>query len=513
MIGKTYESRLKNSKRNIYAGLFRQLINIFLNFVIRTVILYTLGVEYQGLSGLFTSILQALNMTELGFAAAVTFVLYRPIAEDDTPTICAIMAFLKKVYKVMGLIILVAGLIIMPFLPHLINGSYPSEINIYALYAIYLTNAVVSYMLYAYKSTLLTAMQRIDLVSNAYTITNTAGKILQILILILFKNYYVYVFLILAGSIANNIMVEIISRKVYPKIIAQGNISPEIKGSIIKQVKAIFINKIGDVARNSFDNIVLSAFVGLTAVAVYDNYYYIYSALYGVMGIIVQSLKASIGNSLVKESVDKNYSDLLKFNFIFMWIVGWCSVCLFALYQPFMMIWMGGKSELILSFTDMTLFCLYFYSISMAYTKNAYLEAQGLFHESRVLYILEAIGNLILNIILCKFLGVTGILIATIVTIFVFNFAGGTIVLFMYYFKRTSKQFAMHHCIYFIVTVIAGIVTNIVCQQVPLDGIVGFGLRFGICILLPNIIYTVAYFKLPQFNSMKMIIKRFIGRK
>lgn len=512
MIGKTYKSRLKNSKRNILSGLLKQLVAIVLTFLIRTVILYSLGAEYQGLSGLFTSILQVLNLTELGFSAAVTFILYKPIAENDTDTICAVMAFLKKVYRIIGIVILIAGTVIMPFLTLLIKGDYPKEINIYVLYAIYLTNAVSSYLLFAYKNTLLTAMQRIDLVSNAYTVTNLLGKMLQIVVLIMFKNYYVYVLILPVTSIANNIVVEVMSRKVYPNVMAKGILSNDIKTSLSKQVKAVFINRIGDVARNSFDNIVLSAYVGLVAVAVYDNYYYIYTALYGIMGIIVQSLRASIGNSLVTESVEKNYNDLLKFSFIFMWIVGWMTTCLFVLYQPFMYLWMKGNEELILSFKDMSLFCLYFYSICMAYTKNAYLEAQGLFYESRFLYILEAVGNLVFNIILCKFMGVTGILIATILTIFLFNFSGGTVVLFEHYFMRSAKEFSIHHLFYFLITTVACVGTFAVCRLLPTKGILDFVLRMIICVFIPNIIYIIAYCKMPQFSSVRGFAKKFLSR-
>ncbi len=153
MIGKTYSSRIMNSKRNIVTGMFKQAMVIILTFLIRTVVLYTLGAEYQGISGLFTSILQVLNMTELGFSAAVTFILYKPIAENDEVAICAIMSFLRKAYRIIGTIIMTVGLMLLPFLPRLIKGSYPQDINIYIIYLIYLVNAVVSYMLFAYKST------------------------------------------------------------------------------------------------------------------------------------------------------------------------------------------------------------------------------------------------------------------------------------------------------------------------------------------------------------------------
>lgn len=512
MIGNTYKSRLENSKRNIFTGLFRQVVSILLNFIVRTVIIYILGVQYQGLSGLFTSILQVLNLSELGFSAAVTFILYKPIAENDTDTICSIMSFLKKAYKIIGFVILIAGLTVLPFVKLFIKGEYPSELNIYVLYMIYLFDAVISYLLFAYKSTLLTAMQRIDLVANAYTIANILGKILQIVILIVFENYYFYVFMILVTSVTNNILVYVISNRMYPDIKARGEIKKETKASLVRHIKSIFLNKIGDVARNSFDNIVLSTFVGLTAVAVYDNYYYIFSALYGIMGTIIQAIRASIGNSLVKENIEKNYKDILNFSFIFMWLVGWCSVCMFVLYQPFMNIWMSGDNNLLLDFKDMMLFCLYFYAISMAYTKNAYLEAKGLFYESRYLYISEALGNLVLNIILGYFWGVTGILIATIVTIFIFNFLGGTFVLFKYYFKKSSKVFLINHMFYFSATVISAIVTWWISNYISIQGIWGLCIRLMICIVIPNAIYLLIYYRRTEFLEMKKTIKRIVNK-
>jgi len=47
------ESRTFNTRRNLVSGLMKQAQMIILPFVIRTIVLYTLGVEYQGLSSLF----------------------------------------------------------------------------------------------------------------------------------------------------------------------------------------------------------------------------------------------------------------------------------------------------------------------------------------------------------------------------------------------------------------------------------------------------------------------------
>ncbi len=507
MFGQTYNSRISNSKRNIASGFLKQFFTMVFGFIIRTLVLYRFGEEYQGLSGLFTSILQVLNLSELGFSTAITFILYKPIADNNIDDICSILNFLKKVYKAIGLIILIVGIAIMPFIKFFINGTYPDEINIYFLYSIYLFNAVVSYLLFAYKSTLLTAAQRLDLVSNAYTITYLCGKIAQICILLLSNNYYAFVLIIPIVSIMNNIVVEFASRKAFPNLKAKGLINDSIKKNVIKQVKAVFINRIGDIARNSFDNIVLSAMVGLVAVTAYGNYYFIYAALYGVMGIIAHSVRAGVGNSIVKESPQKNYNDLLKFSFIYMWIVSWCTVCMFVLYQPFMIIWMKNKTNLILSDFNMSLFCLYFYCISMAYTTNIYLEAKGLFYECRYLYICEAIGNLILNIVLCWLWGISGILIATIITIFIFDFFGRSIVLFRYYFSHGAKQFAMNHLFYFFVTCINCFLTKTILNLFTFDmAFWEFLTGAIICVIFSNSIFILFYFKNTQFSYLKSLI-------
>ena len=500
-------SRVKNTKRNIIAGFIKQILNIILPFITRTAILYLLGAEYQGLSGLFTSILQVLNLTDLGFTTAVVFILYKEIAANNTERICAITAFLRKVYLIIGLIILVVGGALMPLLPYLISGSYPDNINLYIFFAIYLFNTVISYMLFAYKSAIFTAMQRNDIVSNIYSITSSGIKVIQFALLLIFHNYYVYIIVMPIGTILNNVLLQVFSRKYFPQIIPKGKIDVETRKVLGKQVKAIFIGKVGDVARNSFDNIVLSSLIGLTMVAIYDNYYYIYSALYGMMLVITHAIQASVGNSVATESVEKNYNDFLKFNFIFMWIVGWCTVCMFCLYQPFMIIWMRGNQELLLSFLNMTLFCVYFYAINMNNMRNMYVNANGLYWENRLWFILEAISNLALNFLLGYFFGVTGIIVATIVTIVVFNFITRNNVLFKHYFKCSQKKFYLQHLFYIMITVANCALTWFICSIIPLEGIVGLIVKMILCLFVPNALYLLVYFKYPMFKTSFSFMK------
>ena len=506
-------SRTKNAKRNIYSGIIKQLTQIILPFITRTVLLYTLGVQYQGLSSLFTSILQVLNLTDLGFSSAVIYVLYKPITENDNEAICAIVNFLKVVYRYVGFIILGVGLILSFFLPSLISGDYPKDINIYILFYIYLFNAVISYWLFAYKSALLTAMQREDLVSNVYSVTSTIIKLVQLIILLIVPNYYLYILVVPVSTIANNLLLQYYSVKHFPKVIPQGKLSIDTKNTLKKQMSGIIVNRIGDVARNGFDNIFLSVILGLTVVAVYSNYYYVYSALYGLTLTISRAVQASVGNSIAKESRDKNYKDLLKFNFIYSWFTGWCTVCMCCLYQPFMNIWMKGNPDMLLSNFNMVLFCIYFYAINMNNVRNLYISGAGLFWELRVWYIAEAIGNIALNWCLGYWLGVSGILLATIITIFGFNFITRTNVLFKEYFKRSTREFYKKNLYYFIVLCIATGITYFVSEMIPFYGFVGLIIKGIICIVIPNVVFVLLFIKTEEFNDGMVLIKSLISKR
>ena len=177
------EGRLKNSLRNVLGALINKATAIIFPFVIRTIILYYLGTEYAGLSSLFTSVLQILSLSELGIGSAIVFSMYKPVTEGDNAEINALLRLYRKFYCIIGMVILLVGIALIPLIPKLINGTYPQDINLYILYLIYLSNTVLSYFLFAYKTSILNAFQRSDIESNLTTIINAGMYILQIMLL------------------------------------------------------------------------------------------------------------------------------------------------------------------------------------------------------------------------------------------------------------------------------------------------------------------------------------------
>lgn len=505
------DSRSHNTKRNIVSGLVYSGVSVLFPFLIRTVTMYTLGMDYVGLQSLFAAILQVLNLAELGFSSAVVYHMYKPIAEGDTDTVCALLAYYKKIYRNIGIIIMVAGTLIMPWLPMLIEGSWPGDINIYVLYFLYLINTGVSYVLFAYKSSLLNAVQRADLVDRAYTLVSMVKYAVQILVLVITRNYYLFVVISVSATVANNLTAAHYANKHYPQYRCRGEITRQQRLDIRKQVSGLMIGKVSDVSRNAFDSIVLSALFGLTTVAIYGNYYYIYSSLYAIMLVIARAMQASIGNSMVLETKEKNYRDIQKFQFIFSWVAGWCTVCLCCLYQPFMALW-AGKDRL-LPWGQMALFCVYFYAINMNNIRNQYFSASGIWWEARLTFVLEAVANLVLNIVLGITMGITGILLATIITIFVCNFVMRTNLLFKLYFTRSPRGFYLRHGQYALVTAAVTAATYFLCSCIPLEGIGAIVVRSLVCVVVPNGLMLAVYCRNPVFLEAKAFALSLVRRR
>ena len=201
--------RTKNAARNIVFDGTMEMVNMLFPFVIRSVMLHFLGTEYLGLNGLFKSLLTFLNLAELGVGSAMVFSMYKPIAEDDAPTICALLRLYRTLYRIIGLAIAAAGLLLIPVLPNLIKGDVPADMNLYVLYLMNLGNTVVTYWLFAYKSSLLQAHQRRDVISKVSLAVRITEYTLKILILVFTRNYYLYLAVQLLCQIAVNVLTAV----------------------------------------------------------------------------------------------------------------------------------------------------------------------------------------------------------------------------------------------------------------------------------------------------------------
>lgn len=484
--------RTYNAKRNVISGIVLRVYQLLIPFVMRTALLYLLGVEYLGLNSLFTSVLQVLNLAELGVGSAMIFSMYKPIAENDTELICALMNLYKKYYRIIGFVILVIGIILVPFIPKFINGGIPQDLNIYILYILNLFATVLSYWLFAYKNSILLAYQRVDISNKVLLFTETIKYILQLIMLLFFHNYYYYIIVILVTQLLSNVITAYIANKMYPQFKPKGNLTKTQRSIINQRIRDLFTSRIGMVIVNSSDTIVISTFLGLTVLATYQNYYYLITAIIGMISTIFNACMAGIGNSLIVESPKKNYKDFCKLSFIITWITGFCTICFLCLFQPFMTLWVGEK--FLLDFPIVVLLCVYFYVYEINQLLNLYKDASGMWHEDRFRPLITALTNLILNIILIQFCGLYGVIFSTVFSMVFIGMPWLLYNIFSVLFERKYLWSYVKQIMYYlIVTICISFITFLFCSLINYSSINTIIFRLIICTLMSNFMFLIVY--------------------
>lgn len=490
--------RTKNATRNMFFGWGLTIYNMIMSFVMRTVMIYFLGPQYLGLNSLFTSVLSTLSLVELGVGSAMVYSMYKPIAEDDTVRICALLKLYRIYYRIIGLVIGLLGIILLPFIHQLIHGDIPKGVNIYILYLVNLASTVLSYWLYSYKNSLLSAHQRGDVGSKIMMFASTLTYAIQIIMLILTKNYYVYVCVALVMQCLVNLITALIVSKMYPCYKPVGRLERGTVRQINQRIRDLFTAKVGTIVVNSVDTIVISSFLGLTMLAIYQNYFYILASVKGIIGVIFSSVTAGIGNSLIVESKKKNLCDLRKFTFIIAWITGICTCCFLCLYQPFMKIWVG--EELMLEFPAVICFCLYFFIVEINQLLNLYKDAGGLWHQDRFRPMVTALANLIMNLIMVQLWGIYGILLSTILSMLVVGMPWLLYNIFTVLFDKKELRSYLELLVKcFVVSCIACILTLGICSCLRFATWLTLAVRLFFCAVIPNIIFFLVYRKTDEF--------------
>lgn len=491
-------SRTKNSIKNFKYSVIGQSMGLIISFISRIFFIKILGNEYLGLNGLFTNILTVLSLVELGVGNAIIYSLYKPISDNDIEKCKTLMYMYKKFYTIIGVFVLIAGISITPFLNVFIK-EIPKIPNINLIYILFVLNTSISYF-FSYKRNLIIANQNRYVATFYRYIFYFILNLVQILYLII-TNYYIgFLVIQVLFTLFENLSISIKADKMYPYL-KENNIKKldiESKNEIERNVKALIIHKIGNVAVNSTDNIILSKYVSIVSVGLYSNYYMIVYALDIIISQIFTSMTASIGDLCAKEKEEKQYEIFNNVNFLNFWIYITSSVCLLILFNPFITIWIG--EEYLFSNDIVVVLVINFYVSGMRKCVLAFREAKGLYYQDRFKPILESILNIVISIILAKRLGVLGVFIGTSLSSILTCLWIEPYILHKYGFELSSKKYFETYLkqltILIIVTLITCFLTSFIHCNIYMELI----LKLIICITIPNSILFIIYRKSKEYR-------------
>lgn len=504
-------NRLKMTARNAFWSYFSMGVSFVLQFISRTVFIYYLGEGYLGINGLFTNVLGVLSFAELGIGTAINFSLYKPVAEQNIEKIKAYMFYYKWAYRIIALIVSILGVVLIPFLDILVTD--PGDVgNIAVYYCIYLFNTVTSYFV-SYKYSLVNAEQKNYIYTNINLIINASTIVIQIISLIIWKNFMAYLLVAAGFGVIQKIFISVYFDKLYPYLKDKNvnKLSKDEKKTLIDKVKALIIHKIGDVSVHQTDNIIVSAFVSTKMVGLLSNYNLIISTISGCINILFNSVTGSLGNMVATETKEYQYQIFKKYRFIGFWFYGFTAIALAILMSPFITLWIGDR--MVVNVATINLIVLDYYMIGQRICLNNIKSAAGVFEPDKYVALLQAVVNLIASIVLVKLIGLPGVYLGTIMQGMLSSILK-PILSYKILFGRSSKYYFIDSVRYGVIVFIAYVICYCLSREILENvTVLNFIVMIGLVVIIPNAIFVLVFHKSEEFIYLVAMVKKLAKRR
>ncbi len=491
-------SRTENSVKNTYVSVLLRMAAILMGFLTRVVFTHTLSQSYVGINGLFLDILNVLSLSELGVETAITYTLYRPIAEQNIEQQKSLMQAYRRYYRIVAAAVAAAGLALLPLLDTLIKNK-PDVAHLTVIYLLYLCNSCLSYLL-IYKKTLIDAHQLYYIGVLYQTSFWLLQDMLQIIVLLCTKNFILFLIVYILCTLGSNLCISAKANQLYPflKDRSVTPLSQPQEKAIFRNVRALFMHKIGRVAMNNTDNLILSAYVGIVGVGYYSNYFLIIKSISQIVEQVFQGIAASVGNLGATEAPQKVRLVYESTTFVAQWMYGVCAICLYEMINPFVEISFGENylfaKEIVL------VLCICFFISGLKDATLVFRDSLGLFWFDRYIALAESGVNLLLSIVLVKQFGTIGVFLGTLLSMLCTSVWLEPFVLYQKYLHASSKGYYLHYVGY--IAAMGGIwwMSDFLCSHMRGSFWVLFCKKLFICVTVPNILLLCLYMKTQAFQ-------------
>lgn len=505
------KSRTEYSAKNTTVAVMARVCAILTGFVTRIVFTHTLSQDYVGVNSLFSDILRALAFSDLGIDTAVTYALYRPIAEGDIQKQKSLMQMFRTFCHIAAGIVVMIGISVIPFLGGLVKGQ--SEIDqLIFIFLLYLMNSVLSYVM-AYKKILIEAHQLGYINILFQTGFLLLQDILQIIILLYSRNFILFVSIMSLCTLLNNAAVSRKADKLFPYLRDKQiqKISKAEQTKIYQNIRAMLLHKLGAVLVNNTDNLLLSSIVGIVSNSLYSNYYLIIGSVRQVLNQIFRGIVASVGNLGVKENLNRIQRIFNASFFVDQWVFGLLTICIFEVIDIFVEICFGSNYVFRQSVT--LILCLNFYLTGMRQATLVFRDSMGVFWYDRYKSLAEAFVNLTVSVFLGIWIGTEGIFLGTAVSTVTTSFWIEPYVLYKHCLKSSCKSYFLRYGLYSMVTFALWFVENLFCMRFTGSLWILFIKRIVFCVIVTNLVYLLVYHRTKEFRLLaekgRMILKQY----
>ncbi len=458
------------------------------------VLINELATDYVGLYQLFSQVLGYVTIFEFGMTSALLYRLFEPVAKKNQEKINILFYTGKKIFSIIAVIMFVCGIIISFFIPILIKDNPFSMGYISITFLMYITINIIYYLIISYKL-LLDVEQKKHITNIIFGFTNIIKSILEILAIVLFKDLFA---LLAVGIITNSIsaLVVILTCKKYNPDLQK---TTKKDYTMLGDIKNLFVHKIAYLVNNNIDLIIVTKFLGLASVVIYSTYNFIANFLKKLTSRIYVSIVPSLGNLLVEDK-DKARNVFYEMNELMNFLAMLISLSLFMVINPFIDIWYAGKVYTSILYA-LGFSMILFITIEVQ-TFSAFIDAGGCFKETKKSAIMEAAINLILSLILHKYFGIFGILIATFISYFIADNIFKSKIICEKFLKESPRKFYKDLILYYLIIIALFVGEYFLIDCITYSSIFTW-LFLSILIFVINFVVLLGIFKI--FNKLHFL--------
>lgn len=494
-------SRSKRTVQNMFFGFVYHIVTVILSFVSRTVFIHTLGTEYLGLNTIFSDVLKLLSMADLGFDLAMSYSFYRPLAEGNEEKLKSLTAFFGKIYNIIAVAATLVGVAVTPFLKYIIRTEKPvPHLELYYFFG--LADIIISY-LFVYKTTLLTADQKGYKVTKVRTLASIIGTLLKMFVLIVWKNYILYLIVNLLTSFFTNYYASIKAVKEYPfvrNLRTAKELDKDSKNDIFSTLRSIMLYKISMLFFHYTDNILISMILGTAMVGVFSNYWMLSTRLVLIEQIIFSAMVASVGNLMVQETEKKRlevFDSMQSISYIFCGIL----TCIYGLIADDMIhVWLGNDLQVPTSVVMAIAMNTYFTSV--LHPVAIIREAAGIYNKIKYCMLFGSALNLFLSIVLGKMIGLVGIILASVISRMASYYWYEPVIIYRDFFGESCGKFFVGLLKNLILVILVLFGMNVVSKRFIPENWFELIVKGGIVGIICTFIFMLAYIRTPGAQNI-----------
>lgn len=497
--------RIFNTIKNSVYALLSYVILAVLAIIVRKIFINTLSVELLGYEGLFGNVFALLALADLGIESLILYRMFPAFANKKIDDINRNMAVYKLLYKYVGIAILVIGCALIPFLKLIVTDNNLDWNYVYVIYFVQLVTTLCTYFL-AYKRLLFTVSQQEFECTKIDTVISLIFNIVKIIVLIILKNYIIYLFCNLVTNFLSNF---IISKRVDKKF---NYFNSRYKATLadIKQlglgreIKDNLTQKISGTIYGGTDNIVVSILLGIRSVGLLSNYLMIGGYVTNFMTKMLKPFQMAIGNHIYSSDEKSGYDLFRMFDLISFFIASEVAICYICLFNPFIGIWIGDEYQLDQQFV--LAFALNQYIMWNHQFLCFYRYSFGRYELDKYSILIAAMINVILSVVLCKPFGISGIMIGTLVGQFGF-WIGRVRVVYTEYIRENVLKYIVRQAVRLGIISVELLVACGVCEMLS-KTVMGFVGRVFIAMGLPCIMNVFLFMKTEEMKNIVNYIKK-----